>query len=233
MAETLSSYRPGGAGSGPDPVLTFPGGRHPTDDENPDLVAYALVAERHKREIGATLPLGADVDKVWGELQVYFIGFIRFRHRRAQARKRGSRKRWERTLRLIDDLAIKARLAQQESRSYDCDPDLPMRLLAELAKFRTRAEAHVTVNRNWGGKLFGAKRNPHRELLYAGILKVWTGIGGTLTYGRPAIADKPKPNGPLIDFFAACIEPILDKAQSPYTTATIIDRAVENTELNG
>jgi hypothetical protein len=76
---------------------------------------------------------------------------------------------------------------------------------------------------------FRGNSKPHRENMYAGLLRVWTDIiGGELKFNRPPPGGQPY--GPLIDFLHACLTPILgDKMRSTHGIADIIDR-VRNPE---
>lgn len=71
---------------------------------------------------------------------------------------------------------------------------------------------------------FRGKSNPYREHLYIGVLRIWTDIvKEKLKYSRPPTGGLPY--GPLINFFHACLMPILnDKTPSASGLASIIDR---------
>lgn len=201
--------------------------RHRTvgDDSNKALIDYEAIADWHREQVAAVLPPGVDIDKAWPDLQQCFYGFLRFHHVRTRKRPLEERKRWEEITRLIDELASKVRTVNHETVWKDFDPMGSNRLLKELQKFRLKAELKIEI---WGplsGELFSGKRNAHRDFLHWGILRAWTDrLGGRLTtYSKSDL-----PRGPLIDFFVACVTPILPDVPSPHTVADIINRERRN-----
>jgi hypothetical protein len=95
--------------------------------------------------------------------------------------------------------------------------------LANLEAVRQRICSHID-NLDAVIRQFRGKRNPYRENMYIGLLRIWTDIiGGKPTYNRPPLGGPPY--GPLIDFFRACLISILnDKTPGAHGIAKIIDR---------
>jgi hypothetical protein len=95
--------------------------------------------------------------------------------------------------------------------------------LANLQMVRRRIYSHID-NLDASIRKFDRKSNPYRENMYIGLLRIWTDtIGGKPTFNRPPQGGQPY--GPLIDFFCACLTPILgDKTRGAYGIADIIDR---------
>jgi hypothetical protein len=70
---------------------------------------------------------------------------------------------------------------------------------------------------------FGGRKNPHREFLYRGVMRVWTDrLGGKLRFWRPF--DGGLPGGSLIRFLQACLEPVLGDETPEAGLADIIER---------
>jgi hypothetical protein len=95
--------------------------------------------------------------------------------------------------------------------------------LASLEIMRRRIQFAVS-NLDAVAHRFRGKSNPYREHLYIGVLRIWTDIvKEKLKYSRPPTGGLPY--GPLINFFHACLMPILnDKTPSASGLAGIIDR---------
>ena len=89
-----------------------------------------------------------------------------------------------------------------------------------MSAIRRKVEALAAFHDIWSA--FGGRQNPHRALLYWGVMRVWTDrLGGELRYST----EGPTHHGPLIRFFVACVEPILgEQMPSISTIADIIDR---------
>jgi hypothetical protein len=72
-------------------------------------------------------------------------------------------------------------------------------------------------------RLFSGRRNLYRELLFDGVLYVWTRLGGKL-----AVSTAPnggRATGPLLRFFLACVGPVLkEQTPSPHSVWDIIER---------
>ena len=104
----------------------------------------------------------------------------------------------------------------------DSDPGWAKRALKELGKVRLRVRVRIqdcdAIAEGYKGR-----RNDNRELLYAGILDLWT-----KHLGQKPVCSTTRggtPCGPLIRFFSACVDPYLgDKAPTPHTIAGIVDR---------
>ena len=76
--------------------------------------------------------------------------------------------------------------------------------LAAMSAIRRKVEALAAFHDIWSA--FGGRQNPHRALLYWGVMRVWTDrLGGELRYST----EGPTHHGPLIRFFVVCVEPIL------------------------
>jgi len=95
--------------------------------------------------------------------------------------------------------------------------------LSNLEAVRRRICSHIE-NLDAAIRRFQRNNNPHRENMYIGLLRIWTDIiEGKPTFNRPPNGGPPY--GPLIDFFRACLTPILgDKTRGAHGIADIIDR---------
>ena len=129
------------------------------------------------------------------------------------------RKRWLRIDKLTEQLAQEMRKLRRETPWNDPDPLLPNRVLTVLWDLHMRAQVRL---QRLDRRAFRGTQDPHREALYAGVLRVWTeDLNGELQYSRNR---QGMPTGPLIRFLTACVEPILGEETPRAGVADIIDR---------
>ena len=130
------------------------------------------------------------------------------------------KRRWRRIDKLTEQLAQEMRKLRRETPWSDPDPLLPNRVLDVLWELHMRVQVRLAwLDRS---RAFRGTQNPYREALYSGVLRVWTEhLNGKLQYSRNK---QGKPTGPLVRFFAACVEPILGEETPREGVADIIDR---------
>jgi hypothetical protein len=146
-----------------------------------------LLAPEHRAAIAAAAPPGSTIsDADWIFLEEIFGGFLRMRRRRQSISFSEERTRWERIAKLMPDY----------------EPAMRERVEAYIEYFSTT-------------QAFGRREDPHRDMLYGGVFRVWTNLGGQLKFSRSA---KGETGGPLVRFFLACVGPILD-AQTPKSSS--------------
>jgi hypothetical protein len=200
-----------------------------------------VLTDEHRRAIAETL-VGRDVELelVYRQLEYAWAGYHALEQDRKLNPPKKARDQQQHTRELILELVIKARsdrdgwLAQLEDirqnpiASHDeLEPELCRILreqeleLATLEALQRRIDSHIENL----DTLVHRKGNPYRKNLYIGVLRIWTDIiGDKLTYQRPW-ASGGEPFGPLIDFFTACLRPVLgDKMPGPHGIAAVIDR---------
>jgi len=136
----------------------------------------------HRAAIAAALPAGMELHDVdYAFLEVLFGDYLHLRQRRT-AYPFAQRKRFWRGVR---------KMAGNEP--------------ALLALADSYEAWHETA------RCFRGQRNPHRELLYDGVLMIWIENGGEL---RLSTSRTGVPTGPLVRFFLACIGPVM-AAETP------------------
>jgi len=129
------------------------------------------------------------------------------------------RKRWLRIDKLTERLAQEMGKLRRETPWSDPDPLLPYGVLPVLWDLHMRAQVRL---QRLDRRAFRGTQDPHREALYAGVLRVWTeDLNGELQYSRNR---QGMPTGPLIRFLTACVEPILGEETPRAGVADIIDR---------
>jgi hypothetical protein len=181
-----------------------------------------------RASIEAALPDGVTMtEEAWADLTEVVDGYRKFEHRRTTYPLKKERARWKR----LGDALTKGFPA--ELRQYQdmlrSDPN-PMlwrnRALAALGEIHRQVEMRAAFHNIWSA--FGGSKNPDREFLYRGILRVWTDrLGGKLRYSIPyrgASKSKRLPSGPLVRFFTACVEPVLGDETPRAGVADIIER---------
>jgi hypothetical protein len=206
-----------------------------------------VLTDEHRRAIAETL-VGREVDlaRVCRQLESALEGYQVLEQDRKLKPPRKARDRRQHTRELISQLVIGLRgdpegllaqlkdIRQNPIAGHDeLEPELVRIIreqeleLATLEAMRRRVDSHIE-NLDTLCRAFDKKRNPYRKNLYIGVLRIWTDIvGDTPTYSRPW-AGGGEPFGPLINFFHACLAPVLgDKMPGPHGIAAIIDRVGE------
>jgi hypothetical protein len=207
-----------------------------------------MLTDGHRRAIAETL-VGRDVEleRVYCQLAHVLEGYQILEQDRKLNRFKKELKRWQHQRELISELIIMRRMQQEggtamlkdiqqipaAERDEEDEPDEPalVRILRKeelwletLEEMRRQADSYIeTLSRLDGA--FHKKRHLGRKNLYEDTLRIWRDIiGDELTYSRPW-ASGGEPYGALIDFFRACLGPILgDKMPGPHGIARIVDR---------
>jgi hypothetical protein len=189
-------------------------------------VAAGLTPE-HCARIGAALPPSVVMTpEAWVELNEIVVGYHVYQTRHASYPIGAERKRWRRLSRSVEAAAVELRRLRRETLWTDPDPLWPNRALTVLLDLHRKIETRAAFHDIW--RAFGRRQNPHREFLYWGVMRVWTDrLGGELRYSTKGSTHY----GPLIRFFVACVEPILEE-QAPRISAIadIIEREIANRE---
>jgi hypothetical protein len=185
--------------------------------------------ETYRRNIESALPRGVTVnsdfwDALWGILGRYLLA--------EQGRKRNPptarAKEWQRfEKRLVqfkgDMIAIRRTIDRRLIDTENQPPSWWLNLLWAVQEARWRANEY-RQSYQMAGAGFRARSNPQRERLYGEILNLWQGhLGQPLKIWRSR--ETGKPTGPLIQFFKACIDPVLgETAPKPEGIVSIIER---------
>jgi hypothetical protein len=164
-----------------------------------------LTAE-HRARIEAALPSGKVMSpEAWAELEEIVVGYRIFETRRATFPIKAERARWKRLGDAVEMAAAELRRLRRETLWTDRDPMWPNRALEALWEVHRKVETRARWHETWSA--FGGRRNPNREFLWWGIMRVWTDrLGGEL---RLSTSTDGVPSGPLVRFFRAVVEPIL------------------------
>jgi hypothetical protein len=174
---------------------------------DPDTCECVL-ADDYKRAIKDAMPRGVEPsDGFWRELTDIVSKFRIAQKCRATRRPPAAEiQRWQKI----------ARLATTEGQRN-----------AALAAVKKIAEAQLATYQVVRGD-FSRKKNPNNEALYFWILEdLWCrGLGQEL--GVSSVR-KERP-GPLIRFFAACVNPLLTKPLTANAIVTVRDRVLDRRE---
>jgi hypothetical protein len=183
-----------------------------------DDVANGLTAEHRARIEAVLAPEGKVMTpEAWAELGEAVVYYHSFETVRATYDIVKHRKQREHMEEAIDTTILG--LCRDDMWPGDTTwwrPDA----LAAMSAIRRKVEALAAFHDIWSA--FGGRQNPHRALLYWGVMRVWTDrLGGELRYST----EGPTHHGPLIRFFVVCVEPVLgEQMPSISTIADIIDR---------
>jgi hypothetical protein len=166
----------------------------------------AGLSDEHRARIEAALPPGMSMTpEAWAELTEIVDGYRIFEHRRTTYPIKEERAHWKRLSDAVEQAGVELRRLRRKTPWSDPDPLWPNRALAALWNVRCKVETQAAFHSIWDA--FDGRKNPHREFLYSGVMRVWTDhLGGELRY-----SNKPGklPYGPLIRFMQACLEPVL------------------------
>jgi hypothetical protein len=161
--------------------------------------------------IESTLPEGAEGDVVLPQLEWAALAYVTQRRDLKQQRKR-----LERRLKLIDELATDLRPERRHPTVSD-DGGAPRRALEALGEIRGQTISALTVYNEQ--VLARARRaDPAREELYGEILRVWVEAGGQLRLSTS------ETGGPLARYFKAVMKAIVGKEPSRDGVRTIVGR---------
>jgi hypothetical protein len=174
---------------------------------------YSLTAE-HWQAISAAIPSHVKAEANWAELEPIvraeldeaIVLFRALSARRQRYPIVEERRHWRRIIGLTIKLEAEMWWVLGRKPVFDVDdPHWPNRVLHELIWVRERAEVHSAFNDTWTA--FRGQKNPYREHLYHDVLRVWTRrLKGRL---ENYWVTKGEPRGPLVEFFVACVRPVL------------------------
>jgi hypothetical protein len=149
----------------------------------------------HRAAIAAALPAGMELHDVdFAFLEVLFGDYLHLRQRRAAYPLRARRRFWD---------GIR--------KQHQGEPAL-------LALADSYQAWHETA------RCFAARGNPHHDVLYYGVLRVWVDNGGRLatSTSRTGVT-----TGPLVRYFLACVGPVMGtETPRPRSIPAIIRRHV-------
>jgi hypothetical protein len=188
------------------------------------------LSREHCRQILAAIPsrmmAKADRARLEREVLTALDEIIAAYHALCSGRQRyrlvEERRHWRRMVSLAKKLEAEMRWVLSRVPLFDRgDPRWPNYVLHELMVIVDKAEVAFAYQDTF--RAFRGAKNPHREFLYSSVLRVWRArLGGELKYGR---LRKGTPTGPLVRFFIACVEPVLEAKTPRAGVADIIDRA--------
>jgi hypothetical protein len=182
-----------------------------------------MLTAEHCAAIRAAIPPHVKVpQEFWSALDLVVTSFHTSETSRKRKPPRRELERWRRIEKNTEALARDLRAIRLEIAAEGFDPFWPNRALRALWPIMHRAESAL-IGYGILGAGYGGRRQPHRELFYRGILDLWQiHLGQELTYSRSP--EDHKPSGSLIQFFQACIAPVLGQAPPLETIVTIIKR---------
>jgi hypothetical protein len=200
----------------------------PTCDEEVGLTA------EHRRAVLAAIPAAVTAKPGWTRLEprvwadlARVIRDYRSLHslRQHYSPVKAERARLQRILTQARKLEKELRVLQERPSIIDlCGPRQRHlywidALLTALRQAPRGVKTHAAYLDTWAA--FSGKKNPHRELLYFGVLRVWTRqLRCPLTYWWTA---ERKLAGPVVAFFTACLRPVLGDETPAAGIADIID----------
>jgi hypothetical protein len=190
-----------------------------------DLNTYELTAG-YRRAVTAALPAAIEPADIWRDLAEAIAGYYTLlEHRPTKIEL----KRWRKIVALTNALDKEFRAMRTPGRTLK--GDMAIRASLALCPIQDLAEAHV-AGYQMINEAFQRRQNPHRQFLYGAVLDIWRRcIGRPLRFSRTE-SNHGMPRGPLIEFFKACVIPILgDEAPKVRGIATIIERARGDTVL--
>jgi hypothetical protein len=179
-------------------------------------------AEYH-RAVEAALPDGVTASaEFWFDLEDAANIYLQWELRRLRKPPLAERKRWQRIVKLTDDLARELRVIRQRTFRTHSNPDWAKDRLQELWRIKRDAETYLRGYSDVAAG-YGRRRSTSRAFLYASVLGLWTKrLGQPLRFS----ITQGVPTGPLIRFFAACVTPIMgNEALTARAICKIIERA--------
>jgi hypothetical protein len=186
----------------------------------------AGLSDEHRASIeAALLPDKTMTPEAWAELTETVDGYYFFEHRRTTYPIKEERARWKRLSDALDK-GFTAELCQfQEAERRQVQDGVPNpmranRALVALWEIRCQVKWRTDFHTSWS--FFSGSKDPHREFLYGGIMRIWTDrLGGEL---RNSTSSEGLPTGPLVRFLKACLRPVLGDETPDIGIADIIDR---------
>jgi hypothetical protein len=183
-----------------------------------------VISAEHQRTIEAAIPAGVVVPtEFWRDLNIAIDLYLILQQRRAAWPPAKERARWQRIEKLTGLLGEELRALRMAISGEHSDALWPNRALVALWEIRYRAETN-RIGYEMLGAAFKRRSNPHRDLLFAAICDLWAIHlqqrlpGYSMSDGTPC--------GGVIDFFAACLEPVFGAGAVPlHAVRNAIDRA--------
>jgi len=138
------------------------------------------------------------------------------------------RRRWNRIGGLIESLITELRMLRDLKPPADDDPEWLTEALIALQRAMHRVRDVSAFHDTW--RAFRGRKNPYREFLYHDVLRVWTRrLKGRLE--NYWVSKQGEPRGPLVEFFIACIEPVLGAKTPRAGIVDIIERERKQQQL--
>lgn len=181
------------------------------------------LTDQYRQTIMAALPRGVEPsEEFWRDLETAVAGFLLLQERRTRRPPKLELKRWQKIDRLVSELGSELRTVKRQTPWSAIDPLWPNRSLSALWPIKLRAELGVLCYQSLTGAFRGSS-NPHRAYLYGVVCDLWhQHLGQKLKFWRTG---EGVPRGALIDFFVACVGPVLgDATPTVHGFGTIIDR---------
>lgn len=191
---------------------------------------YRLTAE-HWQAISAAIPSRIKTKANWPKLELRvradldtaIVLFRTLSSRRQRYPIAAERRRWNHIGDLANKLAIELRVLRGLKPPSDPDPDWLTQSLIALQRVSDRVKDVSAFHDTWAA--FRGTKDPNREHLYHDVLRVWT-----RRFKEPLkcwITEQGEPRGPLVDFFTACVKPVLGAETPRAGIVDIIERARE------
>lgn len=207
-----------------------------------------VLTDEHRRAIAETLVgRNVELERVYRQLEYVLEGYQVLERNQPQSEFKAVLKRRRRQRELISELLIMRRddheamlksIQENPAAAHDEEEDEEDELarnqvllrreetwLATLEEMQQQAEARIGMLESLD-QGFHRKANLWKKNLYENVLQIWQNtIKGKLTYSRSwEETGENEPFGPLIEFFTACLKPVLgSKMPGPYGIAAIID----------
>jgi len=161
-----------------------------------------VLAERYKQSIRANFPKNSEPTQLFWLVLTDVVSKYRILQKCHANRRPPAMeiKRWQRTAKLM--------AAQGKE-------NITLARVAEIAK--NQLSAYQSIRKD-----FSRKKNRNDEILYNWILgELWCdGLGQQLGISL----NQNRPGGPLVRFFSACVNPLLNKPLTPSAIVTIRNR---------
>ena len=191
---------------------------------------YRLTAE-HWQAISAAIPSRIKTKANWPKLELRvqadldtaIVLFRTLSSRRQSYPIAAERRRWNHIGDLANKLAVELRALRGLKPPSDPDPDWLTQSLIALQRVSDRVKDVSAFHDTWAA--FRGTKDPNREHLYHDVLRVWT-----RRFKEPLkcwITEQGEPRGPLVDFFTACVKPVLGAETPRAGIVDIIERARE------
>lgn len=184
----------------------------------PSLAARPLRDEHrlttdHWQAISAAIPPHIKTKANWAKLELRvradldeaIVLFRALSARRQRYPIAAERRRWNRIGDLTNKLETELQMLRELKPPSDPDPPWLPQALAALRRVDNGVQDVTAWHETWAA--FRGTKHPYREHLYHDVLRVWTRrLKGRL---ENYWITKGEPRGPLVEFFVACVRPVL------------------------